>query len=115
MKEKNIRKYHGRLGMILSIFIIIQVGSGTLIAFITLIEQKPHIHNDYSGIEVQDKKNNDNNPNHEESLIEIIHHHGIPILQLLRVFLGTGLLLMVISGTTIYFMVRIRKKKLSEK
>ena len=108
MIEKKIRKYHGRIGIVLSIFIILQVGSGTLSALNTILEQKPHTHDEYSNVDVPD---NDDSSTNEAGLIEIIHHHGEPIFQMLRIILGVGILMMVISGATIYLLTQKRKKK----
>lgn len=39
MQERDIRRYHGLFGVILALFILVQVGSGTLIAFNKLAGQ----------------------------------------------------------------------------
>lgn len=111
MIEKSIRKYHGRIGILLSIFIFIQVGSGIIIALNTIIEQRPHTHNEYSDVDVHDRGGNDNSSTNETGLTETIHHHGETMFQILRIVLGIGILMMVISGSTIYVLTHKRKKK----
>ena len=110
MIEKSIRKYHGRIGVLLSIFIFIQVGSGTIIALNTIIEQRPHAHEEYSNVDVHEKSDSDANSTNETGLIETIHHHGETISQIFRVAVGVGILMMAISGVTIYILTLKRKK-----
>lgn len=110
MTEKNIRKYHGRIGMLLAIFILIQVGSGTIIAFNTIIEQRPHTHDEYSNIDVHNMGDNDNSSTNKAGLIKTIHHHGETIFQILRIVLGIGIFMMVISGAAIYLLMQKRTK-----
>jgi hypothetical protein len=115
MTEQSIRKYHGKLGLLLSVFIVIQVGSGTLIALTTLIMQEPHTHTEYSQIDVHEQESGDKNSNDDDKILETIHHHGEPIYQVFRVFLGIGILAMVISGLTIYMQTQKRKKMRASK
>ena len=111
MTERNIRKYHGRIGIILSIFILIQVGSGTIIAFNTILEQRPHTHDEYSNVNVHDRGDSNDSSTPETDLLKTIHHHGETIFQVLRIILGVGILTMVISGATIYILTQKRMKK----
>jgi hypothetical protein len=109
MTEQSIRKYHGKLGLLLSVFIIIQVGSGTLIALTTLIMQEPHTHAEYSQIDVHKQERGDKTPHDDDKILETIHHHGEPIYQVFRVFLGIGIIAMVISGLTMSRQTKKRK------
>ncbi len=109
MTEQSIRKYHGKLGLLLSLFIIIQVGSGTLLALTSLIMQEPHTHTEYSQSNIHTQERGDKTPNDVDKILETIHHHGEPIYQVLRVVLGIGILAMVISGLTIYMQTKKRK------
>ncbi|MBA3004201.1 MAG: hypothetical protein FP813_10185 [Desulfurivibrio sp.] len=112
MTETRIRKYHGILGIILSIFIVIQVGSGTLIAVTALVQEKPHTHGEHQEIDAHADNHLDTTQISEKNTLEIIHHHGEPIYQGLRVFLGIGILAMALSGAIIYLQTRKRKKQI---
>ena len=74
----------------------------------TILEEKPHTHNEYSNVEDHDS---DDSSTNEVGLIETIHHHGESIFQILRIVLGVGILMMVTSGLTIYLLTQKRKKK----
>lgn len=115
MTERDFRKYHGTIGVILSLFILVQVGSGTLIAFNEFLGRGRHVHAGPLQQEVNDKIDNYNDQNQEKSLIRIIHHHGRRPVQTLRVLLGLGVLFMVISGTGIYVLAHNRKKQMSNR
>lgn len=114
MTERNVRKYHGMIGIILSIFILVQVGSGTLIAFNEFLGRGRHVHAGPSQHEADYKVDDHNEQNDEEGLIQIVHHYGGRPVQALRVLLGLGVLFMLISGTTIYVLVHNRKKQMSD-
>ena len=111
MKENVIRKYHGLTGILLSIFIIIQVGSGTIIALNTIIVPGLHEHGECFNVDGHGISGGENSLTGRTGLTEIIHHHGVTIIQILRIVLGIGIFMMVISGSTIYLMAHIRKKK----
>ena len=111
MIEKSIRKYHGRIGILLSIFILIQIGSGTIIALNTLLEQSPHTHKEYADVDVHDTGGNNNGSAGEADLTEAIHHHGETVVQMLRVILGVGIIMMAISGSIIFVLTSRRRKR----
>ena len=111
MIENSIRRYHGRIGILLSIFIFIQIGSGTIIALNTFLEQSPHTHNEYADVDVHDTGGSDNGTAGETGLTEAIHHHGGTIVQMLRVILGVGIIMMAISGSIIFILTSRRRKR----
>ena len=111
MTERDLRKYHGMTGFILALFMFVQIGSGSLIAFNEFLGQGRHVHAEPA----QHEDNGHGDVNHEDSLIQIIHHYGGRLIQALRVLLGLGALYMVISGTRIYVLARNRKKQLLDK
>jgi hypothetical protein len=93
MTERDVRKYHGTIGVVLSLFILVQVGSGILIAFNEFLGRGRHIHAEPSQYEANDKGGSNNDQNQEESLIKIIHHYGGRPVQALRMLLGLGVYL----------------------
>ena len=110
MTEKTLRKYHGTLGAILSFFLFIQIGSGTIIAFSEMLGRGRHANPAQADGHLHDAGRNDQN--HEENLLQIIHHHGTQPFQALRMLLGIGTLAMILSGATIYVISRKREKPL---
>jgi hypothetical protein len=114
MTERDVRKYHGVVGAILALFIVVQVGSGTLIAFNEFLGRGRHVHAEPlpSGVGAGGDAHDDQE--HEDSLLQVVHHYGGKPIQAFRVLLGAGVLFMVISGTRIYFWSRNRVK-LSQK
>jgi uncharacterized iron-regulated membrane protein len=115
MTERNLRKYHATLGIILSLFIFMQVGTGTLIAFNEFLGRGRHTNTERSNGDLRNDAVGHNDWDHEENLLQIVHHHGKQPFQALRVLLGIGILIMVISGTTIYIIARNRKKQSANK
>jgi len=114
MTEKNVRKYHGTIGVILSLFILVQVGSGTLIALNEVLGRGHHVHAGSSQHDTNYKVDDHNEQNDEDGLNQIVHHYGGRLVQALRVLLGLGVLFMVISGIVIYVLVHNRKKQISD-
>ncbi|HEX9715486.1 MAG TPA: hypothetical protein VGA28_07330 [Desulfurivibrionaceae bacterium] len=113
MAEKTLRKYHATLGAILSLFIFIQVGSGTLIAFNEMLGRGRHANTGHAPADLHDEADGHHgDQQHEENLLQIVHHHGTPLFQALRVLFGIGVLTIIISGTIIYAISRTRKKHL---
>jgi hypothetical protein len=111
MKEQDIRKYHRRIGVLLSIFILVQVGSGVLISLSSLIEREVIAHSDKSiSAEISDDGMSVGNLSHDRSLMVFIHHNENTIQNLLRIIVGLGIVGMVISGTTIFFKSNKRRK-----
>ncbi len=94
MKELNLRKWHRNLGIILTLFIILQAGSGL---FLSLGEiNKVHSHEQPASIA---------GPGHHEEvnikwrdLLAFMHHGGGMVGVAYRALLGLGLLGLAISG-----------------
>jgi hypothetical protein len=113
MTERKLRKYHATLGILLSLFIFMQVGTGTLIAFNEMLGQGRHTNTERSN-GVLDYADGHNDWNHEDNLLQIVHHHGKQPFHALRALLGLGILIMAISGTTIYVIAYNREKQSSK-
>ena len=111
MKEQDIRKYHRRIGILLSIFILVQVGSGVFISLSSLIEKEAIAHTDKP---TTAETSNDvmlvDNPSHEKSLMAIINHSDGTMQNVLRIIVGLGIVGMVMSGATIFFKSSKRRK-----
>jgi hypothetical protein len=95
MKESVLRRWHRSLGILLALFIILQTGSGFLISLGELSVPHSHAHEDT------------NASSHGNNEGESLWHEG----SLYRVFVGIGLLWMTVSGSMIFFKIRIRSKK----
>ncbi len=107
MKESDLRTWHRNLGIILSLFIILQAGSGLLIS---LSETGvPHTHANSESV-VQANTHGEGNSKWTAS-IEFIHHGAGVVGVVYRILLGIGMLGMAISGSMIFFKVRARSKK----
>ena len=91
MKEADIRKWHRTVGMILAIFIMLQVISGIILSIEDLLGTY------WSGI------------------IHDIHEGFSSIGNTYRIILGTGLLWMVITGGVIAMKIHQRMKQRSNK
>lgn len=113
MTEKTLRKYHGTLGVILSFFLFIQIGSGTLLAFDESLGRGRHANPGHADGHLHDAGHTDQD--REENLLEIIHHHGTQPFQTLRMLLGIGTMTMLLSGATIYVLSRKREKQLPQR
>lgn len=118
MREGGMRKYHGTIGVIMSLFILVQVGSGTLIAFDKVLGPGGHVPAEPSQHSAKDKVDSHDEQNYRDNFIQVlrvIHHHGEGSVQALRVLLGLGVIFMVVSGISIYVLARKRKKQVPNK
>lgn len=113
MREGDVRKYHGTIGVILSIFALVQVGSGTLIAFNEFLGQGRHVHAEPPQHAHDDPVDVHDDESEKDNFTQVLHHYGERPVQALRVILGLGVIFMVISGTGIYVMAQRRKKIMS--
>ena len=129
MKEAEYRKWHGRMGVLLAIFIILQAGSGLFISLAHL--NLPHGYAD-TGYQDADQHNHEHSMNTEHrraeamppdmhrqprqrSVAEItggLHYGGEFMGTLYRIILAIGLLGQAIGGTFIFFKTRQRSKRL---
>jgi hypothetical protein len=113
MTEGNVRRVHATVGVILSIFLLVQIGSGTIIAFNEFLGHGRHVHAETTGHDVGDPSHDAGEPFSTDNALQIVHHHGGRLVQALRVILGLGALFMVLSGARIYVLARKRKGRMS--
>lgn len=113
MTEGGVRRVHAAVGVILSIFLLVQIGSGTIIAFNEFIGNGHHVHAGTSGHEVTDPNHDTGEPYSADDALQIVHHQGGRLVQALRAILGLGALFMVLSGAGIYVLARKRKGRMS--
>jgi hypothetical protein len=107
MKESDLRAWHRNLGIILSLFIILQTGTGLIIS---LSEAGvPHSHANSESV-VQANTHGEGESKWSSS-IGFIHHGAGVVGVIYRILLGIGTLGMAISGSMIFFKVRARSKK----
>ena len=107
MKESVLRRWHRSLGILFALFIILQTGSGFLISLGELSVPHSHTHEDTNA---SSHGNNEGESLWHEGL-ESIHHGTGTAGSLYRIFIGIGLLWMTVSGSLIFFKIRIRSKK----
>ena len=100
MNEKDLRKWHRRMGITLAILIILQAGTGILLTLGSLSDE----HSEQSAQQVA--------PQTEESeweeALEFIHHGADGVGFVYRLIVGFGMLGMAVSGSFIYFKIRSR-------
>jgi hypothetical protein len=113
MTEGNVRKVHATVGVILSIFLLVQIGSGTIVAFNEFLGHGHHVHAGTTGHDVEDPNHDTSELSSTDNVLQIIHHHGGRLVQALRTTLGLGALFMVLSGARIYALARKRKGRMS--
>ena len=105
MKEKDLRSLHGRIGIFLAFFIMLQAASGL---FITMGEiEAPHSHAGKTPV-AADAPVDTRQPPAFQAALAAIHHGGGTTGVLYRIFLSMGLLWMAVSGGLIYFKIRAR-------
>ena len=90
MKESSIRSVHYQLGIIIAVFLLVQVLAGLLISLGALI----------SASEAK-----------WFQLLETIHTDWDPLGTVYRIILGLGTVVQIILGITIFFLSRGRRKK----
>ena len=105
MKEINLRKFHRLMGIILSLFIIIQGSSGLILSFLE-VETHAAIADSEYAIEDEDEKESP-----LKEFIESIHAEGGGIGFIYRLLVGTGLIMLAGSGSWIFTMVQKRQKR----
>lgn len=124
MQEKDLRKWHGYLGISLAIFLIAQAGSGLSISLGHLTAGHEHEKPVHS--HTNDKKTGHDGIGHDAAgnhsgdlgaaLTSIsgfftdIHHGGGIAGSVYRIFLALGILLQTVTGGLIFFNSRGRAK-----
>lgn len=104
MKEVELRKWHRILGILVSLFIIIQAGSGLILSFIENEPSQAYGHSEYQ------KEDETEAGSSIDELLELIHTGGGGVGVIYRLVVGVGLLLMVGSGVWIFVKVQLRQK-----
>lgn len=104
MNEKDLRKWHRRMGVALAILIILQAGTGVLLTLGSLTEGHNPNHSEQPAQQ--------NSPQAEESeweeSLEFIHHGADGVGFVYRLIVGFGMLGMAVSGSFIFFKIRSR-------
>jgi len=123
MKESDLRKYHRYLGITLVLFLLVQGGSGILLSMEELFdsgdtetrelpgELQGHRTN-YSGTEVENGQGGHGPDKH--GLLGRIHHEEGAVWNLYRILIGSGLLVMLFTGTAIFIKIESRLKKIGK-
>lgn len=106
MSESNLRKWHRRTGIILSIFIILQAGSGLLLSLGELGPGHSDAPSELNG--AHESHEEDESLWHER--LEFIHHEVDGIGTFYRIAIGIGLLGVAISGVSIFLMTGVRRR-----
>jgi len=87
MTEKTLRRFHRAVGIPLVLFVIVQVGTGTLLSIEDLLGR-------YWG-----------------GLLQTVHHQYGLTGDIYRVVVGVGILWMAVTGLSISMKIRARTKK----
>ena len=108
MKEYDLRKWHRRVGIVLSLFILLQAGSGFLISLEGIVATAPsHAHTDQPAISSEHEED-EGRGSAWDRILGVIHHEAGVLWDLYRVFLGAGIVWMTITGSMIFFRTRAR-------
>jgi hypothetical protein len=122
MKESVLRKTHRNLGIILAFFLLLQGGSGLLLSATELFEPTPaavpeaHGHAEEDSAQPAETGSPEPGAKTEETrhgLLGRLHHGQGTLWNLYRLAVGSGLLVLLASGTAIYLANRARQKPAS--
>jgi hypothetical protein len=106
MKEVNLRTWHRRIGIILVLFVILQAGSGFLIALGDfMLSMNPHTEHAVTATTVDEEEE------FWDEALEFIHFGAGTAGGGYRILLGAGILWMAVSGGLIFFRIRARAHK----
>lgn len=130
MKEKSLRKWHRKTGIILALLMILQAGTGLIFTLEKFSETTPasaqnnenyheegHDHDrghngeGHSSDAAYSEENHEHD--HGEGIMAIlasIHHEGGIIGLIYRLATGLGILWMAGTGSLIYFRLQVRQK-----
>ncbi|HSH13154.1 MAG TPA: hypothetical protein VLA15_05380 [Desulfurivibrionaceae bacterium] len=121
MKENVLRKTHRNLGITLAFFLLLQGGSGLLLSASELFEPSvrtvvpaAHGHNGEENTPPADTGPQGPDAKTEEArhgLLGRLHHGQGTLWNLYRLAVGSGLVVMLASGTAIYLISRARQKQ----
>ena len=107
MKESDLRKWHRSLGIILTLFIILQAGSGLLISLSGLGTPHSHARSEtvaHAGPDEVGKSL-------WNTSLGFLHHGAGVVGVVYRILLGIGMVGMALSGSMIFFKIRVRTGK----
>ena len=107
MKESDLRKWHRRVGITITVFILLQAGSGFLISLGGLSTPHSHAHTESVGPVGSEAR--EGSLWHES--LEFIHHGAGAVGSVYRILLGAGILWMALTGSAIFFRMRARSQK----
>ena len=124
MKESDLRRFHRYLGISFAFFLLLQGGSGLLLALEELFE--PHEHSETYTVrdDEQHKKYSEddsyskeveNHDDEEHGIVEQIHHKHGAVWNVYRILVGTAFMAMLFSGAAIFFKIQARMKKPQKK
>lgn len=106
MEESVLRTWHRTLGIVLALFIIFQAGSGFFISLSQMSVSHTHAH----------EESHPSAHGHEEGesfwhdSLKFIHHGAGTLGTVYRIIVEIGILVMVLSGSMIFFKIRARSK-----
>ena len=104
MKESALRKLHRRVGIMLALFIVLQAATGCLISFGYLVPASGHTHSELVGQHAQERQG----PSLWNTTITAIHYGAGSAGDVYRILLGIGLVVMAVSGSSIFVKIRTR-------
>ena len=107
MKEMDLRKWHRTIGITAALFIILQTGSGFLLSLGDL--SVAHTHANEEAYTTSHAHEDVESSWHE--VLEFIHRGGSTAGVIYRIAMGICLLVMVVTGSMIFFKVRARSGK----
>ncbi|MBA3016125.1 MAG: hypothetical protein KKD63_08825 [Proteobacteria bacterium] len=125
MEERVLRRNHRYLGITLVFFLFIQGGSGLLISVNELFnppstidsqEMQDHSHGnppDRPDVSTENKLSKQEHGRH--GFLGRFHHSKAAAWSLYRIIIGSGLMAMLFSGTTIFIKTQSRSRKIIPK
>lgn len=108
MKEYDLRKWHRLVGIVPSLFILLQAGSGFLSSLEGIVATAPsHAHTNQSAISSEHEED-EGSRSAWDRILGFIHHEAGVLWDLYRVFIGAGIMWMTITGSMVFFRIRTR-------
>jgi hypothetical protein len=111
MKQRTLRTWHRKIGMIIALFVFLQSGSGLLI---TLFEFSPH--DSQAHEDILDEKQDSSIHEHKgefffERGLAFMHHGDPAFLGLYRIFLGAAIIVQTVLGAAIFLKMKALSRK----
>lgn len=107
MNELKIRKLHRSIGIILALFIILQAGSGLIITVSELVMSHNHAHKEIS----ESNEHNSESESMWHEILEFVHHGAGTFGIAYRIVLGTGTLVLAVTGSLIFLKIKAHSKQ----